>query len=234
MDDTTAIAELQKAIADDPTDARARLRLAEHQASAGDFASAAGALEWVGKFYAEQGYVLKSVAAYKQLRTLLRDKAPGLGHQYAHVLPLLANLLARVGLSEEAAAVIEEVADAVERQNTNDEARSIPDRVVALVPDQASANHRLQSTTAANAPLGRIEPAAPMVHSRLTHPQLNAVQGLPHTRATLQNLEAVHGLRHVRPTVHRGSTADAPPAAEPSLPPLLPRPRPRPGGTAAG
>jgi RimJ/RimL family protein N-acetyltransferase len=128
VDDQTTLADVLKLVQADPTDARARLRLAELYAKGGDFTNAIAAFEWVGKFYAQQGYVMKSVAAYRQVRTLLSEKVPQLAPGYAHVLPLLVELLQRIGLQEEAATILEEIDESPHNRTTVDrlEAVQIP------------------------------------------------------------------------------------------------------------
>jgi RimJ/RimL family protein N-acetyltransferase len=142
--DQTAIAELLKAVQDDPRDARARLKLADLYAKTGAFPDAMASYEAVGKFYSDQGYVVKSVAAYKQLRTLQKEKAPRLAADYAHVLPILADLLQRIGLAEEAASVLEDIAAGLEREHRNEEAMAIFREIVQLVPGHKAAEQRLR------------------------------------------------------------------------------------------
>jgi RimJ/RimL family protein N-acetyltransferase len=133
VDDPTSVADLLEAIRVDPTDARTRLKLADLYAKAGEFSSALTTYEWVAKFYAEKGYVVKSVAAYKQLRALLKEKTPDLEPRYAYVLPILAELLQRIGLADESAAIRQEIAAAEEAYaQSQQHTRTTVDRLEAV------------------------------------------------------------------------------------------------------
>jgi RimJ/RimL family protein N-acetyltransferase len=69
--------------------------------------------------------VMKSVGAYKQVRTLLHEKMPQLETTYAHVYPILAELLQRIGLADEAAAILEEIAEGVHTRATVDRLEAV-------------------------------------------------------------------------------------------------------------
>jgi RimJ/RimL family protein N-acetyltransferase len=125
VEDPTTIDDVLLLVRKDPSDARMRLKLAELYAKAGDFPNAIASFEWVGKFYAQQGYVMKAVAAYKQVRALLNDKVPSLAASYAHVLPVLAELLQRIGLADEAAALLEEIAEGAHTRTTVDRLEAV-------------------------------------------------------------------------------------------------------------
>jgi len=62
-----AIVLYKEAIAEDPNDIRTRLRLSELLYQAGRTAEALGVLRYVGDYYREHGFLLKSVAVYKKM-----------------------------------------------------------------------------------------------------------------------------------------------------------------------
>jgi tetratricopeptide (TPR) repeat protein len=71
-----AIAELQKIIQEHPDDARTLLKIGDLQSKMGDFASTIATYERVGKFYASQGFALKAIAVYKQIKDLVAKQVP--------------------------------------------------------------------------------------------------------------------------------------------------------------
>jgi RimJ/RimL family protein N-acetyltransferase len=154
VDDPTSVADLLEAIRVDPTDARARLKLADLYAKAGELSSAVTTYEWVAKFYAEKGYVVKAVAAYKQLRALLKEKAPDLEPRYSYVLPVLAELLGRIGLGDEAAAIREEIAAAeLAYAQSEQHTRTTVDRLEAVQIEPPPASESNVAPTSPARPL---------------------------------------------------------------------------------
>jgi lipopolysaccharide biosynthesis regulator YciM len=96
----TAIARLLELLRANPSDVRSRLKLADLYAKDRDYLDAIEAYEWVAKHYAEQGFVLKAIAVYTQIRRMLVEHAPHLQHRYAHIGPTLTTLLERLGLKD--------------------------------------------------------------------------------------------------------------------------------------
>ena len=95
-----AIARLLDLIRVDPSDVRSRLKLGDLYVKNGAYLGALEAYEWVAKHYAEQGFVLKAIAVYTQIRKVLVEHAPHLQHRYAHVGPILTGLRESLGLKD--------------------------------------------------------------------------------------------------------------------------------------
>ena len=84
-------------------DARSLLKLGDERVSAGDYTAAIEAYERAGRFYAEQGFALKALAIYEQIREIIRNDAPHLRERYAHVPAKLAELREQLGLVSDVA-----------------------------------------------------------------------------------------------------------------------------------
>ncbi|MEQ8273786.1 MAG: tetratricopeptide repeat protein [Deltaproteobacteria bacterium] len=89
-----AIKELQKLVADDPSDVRTLLKLGDVYSKKGDRENATKVYKQVAESYSEQGFFLKAVAVYKQI----------LKHEPKHlaVTLKLAELYEHLGLQSEA------------------------------------------------------------------------------------------------------------------------------------
>jgi tetratricopeptide (TPR) repeat protein len=87
-----AIIEYQKIVEEDPNDARTLLKIGDLQARSGSFEAAIVTYEQVGRYYASQGFSVKAIAVYKQIREIIRKHVPKLADQYGHIIPQLAQL----------------------------------------------------------------------------------------------------------------------------------------------
>ena len=89
-----AIKELQKLVAEDPSDVRTLLKLGDVFAKKGDREQATKVYKQVAESYSEQGFFLKAVAVYKQI--LKHDQ------KNLEVTLKLAELYEHLGLTSEA------------------------------------------------------------------------------------------------------------------------------------
>ena len=105
-----AIAEYRRIVAEDPSDARTWLKIGDLQARDGAFADAVATYDRVGRHYAQQGFALKAIAVYKQIREIIVRRVPELESQYEHVLPQLAELYTQTDHLADARAALEEFA----------------------------------------------------------------------------------------------------------------------------
>ncbi len=105
-----AIAEYRRIVAEDPSDARTWLKIGDLQARDGAFADAVATYDRVGRHYAAQGFALKAIAVYKQIREIIVRRVPDLESQYEHVLPQLAELYTQTDHLADARATLEEFA----------------------------------------------------------------------------------------------------------------------------
>lgn len=138
-----AVIEYQKVIQEDPNDARTLLKVGDLQSKMEAYADAVGTYERVGKFYASQGFALKAIAVYKQIREIIAKHVPQLEDKYAHITPKLAELYQQLGLTSDALAALDEVATRLQRQNRDGEAIDVFRKIVDLDPTNPLPHLRL-------------------------------------------------------------------------------------------
>ena len=138
-----AVIEYQKVIQEDPNDARTLLKVGDLQSKMEAYAEAVGTYERVGKFYASQGFALKAIAVYKQIREIIAKHVPQLEDRYAHITPKLAELYQQLGLTSDALAALDEVATRLQRQNKDPEAIDVFRKIVELDPTNPLPHLRL-------------------------------------------------------------------------------------------
>jgi tetratricopeptide (TPR) repeat protein len=129
-----AIAEYQKVVQADPSDARTLLRIGDLQSRINDFAGAVATYDQVGRFYSGQGFHLKAIAVYKQIRELIKKHAPELAPRYAHVLPKLAEIYAELGLTSDALLAYDELAASLQASGRDKDAVQALQKTVQLDP----------------------------------------------------------------------------------------------------
>jgi tetratricopeptide (TPR) repeat protein len=156
-----AVQEYQKLVAEDPNDARTLLKIGDLQSKMEAYPQAIETYERVGKFYATQGFALKAIAVYKQIRELIVKHAPTLEERYGHITPKLAELYQQLGLTSDALAALDEVATRLQRANKDGEAIDVFRKIVELDPTNplphlrlAEALSRIKDTEAAVAEFG--------------------------------------------------------------------------------
>jgi len=138
-----AVIEYQRVIQEDPNDARTLLKVGDLQSKMEAYADAVGTYERVGKFYASQGFALKAIAVYKQIREIIAKHVPQLEEQYGHITPKLAELYQQLGLTSDALAALDEVATRLQRQNRDAEAIDVFRKIVDLDPTNPLPHLRL-------------------------------------------------------------------------------------------
>lgn len=127
-----AIEEYQKIIQEDPKDARTLLKIGDLQARQQAYAEAIATYDRVGQHYASQGFALKAIAVYKQVRELIRKHAPEQTDRYAHIVPKLAEIYQQLGLTGDALSAYDEVASRYQRNGRDREAIEVFEKMVAL------------------------------------------------------------------------------------------------------
>jgi len=138
-----AVAEYQKIIQEDPNDARILLKIGDLQSKMEAYADAVSTYERVGKFYASQGFSLKAIAVYKQIREIIARHVPKLEDQYAHIAPKLAELYQQLGLTSDALAALDVVATRLQRQGREQDAIDVFRKIVDLDPTNPLPHLRL-------------------------------------------------------------------------------------------
>ena len=138
-----AVLEYQKLIQEDPNDARTLLKIGDLQSKMEAYADAVGTYERVGKFYAQQGFALKAIAVYKQIREIIAKHVPQHEERYGHIAPKLAELYVQLGLTSDALAALDEVATRFQRQGRDPEAIEVFRKIVELDPTNPLPHLRL-------------------------------------------------------------------------------------------
>ncbi|MDF2692504.1 MAG: hypothetical protein K0S65_887, partial [Labilithrix sp.] len=138
-----AVAELRKLVDADPNDARTLLKIGDLQAKQGIYADAINTYESVGKLYSHQGFALKAIAVYKQIREIIAKHVPQLEERYGHIAPKLAELYQQLGLTSDALAALDEVATRLQRQQKDQEAIDVFRKIVELDPTNPLPHLRL-------------------------------------------------------------------------------------------
>ncbi len=143
-----AVLEYQKIIEHDPNDARTLLKIGDLQSKMAAYAEAVFTYERVGRYYAHQGFALKAIAVYKQIREIVGKHLPQHEERYAHVLPLLADLYQQLGLSTDALNTWDEIATRFQRLGRDGEAIEVLQRVIAFDPQNPIGHLRLAEAMA--------------------------------------------------------------------------------------
>jgi tetratricopeptide (TPR) repeat protein len=127
-----AIAEYQRLVEGDPNDARTWLKIGDLKARMGAIEEAIRTYERVGQQYATQGFALKAIAVYKQIREIIRKQAPELADRYAYLVPRLAQIYADLGLTSDALSTFDEAAAQLQKAQRDDEAILLFQKMVEL------------------------------------------------------------------------------------------------------
>jgi tetratricopeptide (TPR) repeat protein len=127
-----AIVEYQRIVQEDPNDARTLLKIGDLQARLSAYPEAIATYDRVGQFYASQGFALKAIAVYKQIRELIKKHAPELADRYGHIVPRLAEIYTQLGLTSDALAAWDEVAARLQRANRDRDAIEVFRKMVEL------------------------------------------------------------------------------------------------------
>lgn len=129
-----AILEYRKIVQSDPSDTLTLLRIGDLESKLGDYTAAIATYDQVARLYATQGFQVKAIAVFKQVRELLRKHAPDLAPRYGHVTPMLAQIYAELGLVSDAVTAFDEVATTLQKQGRDREAIAAFKRIVELDP----------------------------------------------------------------------------------------------------
>jgi tetratricopeptide (TPR) repeat protein len=138
-----AIAEYQKIVQEDPTDARILLKIGDLQAKMDAHPDAIATYERVARYYAQQGFSVKAIAVYKQIREMIRKYVPRLADQYSYIIPKLGELYQQLGLTGDALATYDEYATWLQNSNRDSEATDVFRKIVELNESNPLAHLRL-------------------------------------------------------------------------------------------
>ncbi len=117
-----ALEEYQRLVHDDPNDARTLLKLGDLQVRLQLSSDAMQTYDRVAKLYEAQGFAVKALAVYKQIREHIQKRSPELAEQFAHITPRLAKIYTQLGLKSDAIQAYDEVATRLMRAGKRREA----------------------------------------------------------------------------------------------------------------
>lgn len=138
-----AVLEYQKVVQHDPKDARTLLKIGDLYSRLKDFASAVATYDRVATLYASQGFHLKAIAVFKQIREIIAKQAPELAARYSHITPRLADIYAELNLVTDALAAYDEVATNFQRAGRDHDAIAVFQKTVQLDPKNPLPHLRL-------------------------------------------------------------------------------------------
>lgn len=152
-----AIVEYRKLVAVDPGDVRTLLKIGDLHLKLDQHEGAIQTYEQVGEYYFREGFAVKAIAVYKQVRGIIARHAPHLEAKYSHILPRLAEIYTQLGLTSDALAAYDEVATQLRQQGRERDALDVFKRVVELDPENPIAKLRVADSRVR---LGDVEKAA--------------------------------------------------------------------------
>lgn len=138
-----AVVEYRKIVQHDPHDARTLLKIGDLQSRQGDYAGAVATYDRVATFYSTQGFQLKAIAVFKQIREMIRKHAPELGPRYSHITPRLADIYAELNLVSDALTAYDEVATMYQKAGRDRDAIVVFEKTVQLDPKNPLPHLRL-------------------------------------------------------------------------------------------
>lgn len=127
-----AIVEYQKLVAEDPKDVRTLLKIGDLHLKLEQYVEAITTYETVGQFYSQQGFALKAIAVYKQIREIVNKYVPQKLDQFGHIAPRLAELYVQAGHTSDALAAYEEVATRLTRAGRDRDVIEIYEKLIGL------------------------------------------------------------------------------------------------------
>lgn len=138
-----ALEEYQRVLKEEPSDTRTLLKLGDLQIRMQSFADAVTTYDRVAQLYESQGFAVKAVAVYKQIRDHIQKRSPDLADRFAHVVPRLAQIYAKLQLTSDAIQAYDEVATRYLRLGRKQEAIEVFQQMVALDPNNPLTHVRL-------------------------------------------------------------------------------------------
>ncbi len=143
-----AIAELQRIIQEDPKDTRTLLKIGDYQVKMEAYPAAIETYERVGGLYVQQGFAVKAVAVYKQVRDIIARHFPQGEERYGHILPRLAELHQQMGMKSDAINAYDEYAARLIKGGREKEALGVFKKIVEIDPKNPLAHLRLAEAQA--------------------------------------------------------------------------------------
>lgn len=143
-----AIVEYRRLVAEDPGDVRTLLKIGDLHLKLDQHEHAISTYEQVGEYYYREGFSVKAIAVYKQIRGIIRRHAAHLEGRYGHIVPRLAEIYTQLGLTSDALAAYDEVATRLRQEGRERDALDIFKKVVELDPQNPIAHLRVADSRA--------------------------------------------------------------------------------------
>ncbi|MSP25249.1 MAG: tetratricopeptide repeat protein [Myxococcales bacterium] len=143
-----AIIEYRKLVDSDPADVRTLLKIGDLHLKLQQFEPAIVVYEKVGEHYFREGFAVKAIAVFKQIRGIMRRHAQELDAKFAHILPRLAEIYTQLGLTSDALAAYDEVATRLRQEGRVRDALDVFKVVVGLDPQNPIAHLRVADSRA--------------------------------------------------------------------------------------
>lgn len=151
-----AIDLYRKVVAADPKDVRTLLKIGDLYLKLDKHERALSTYEQVGEYYYREGFSVKAIAVYKQIRGIIQRHANHLATRYGHVVPRLAEIYAQLGLTSDALAAYDEIANQLRAQDREQDALEVFKKILDLDPQNPIAHLRVADSRAR---LGEIDVA---------------------------------------------------------------------------
>ncbi len=143
-----AIVEYRKVVEDDPGDVRTLLKVGDLHLKLEQYEPAVVTYEQVGEYYFREGFAVKAIAVFKQIRGIIRRHAQHLDAKFAHILPRLAEIYTQLGLTSDALAAYDEVATRLRQEGRVRDALDVFKRVLSLDSQNPIAHLRVADSRA--------------------------------------------------------------------------------------
>lgn len=130
-----AIIEYRKLVAETPSDVRTLLKIGDLHLKLNQHEGAISTYEQVGDHYFREGFAVKAIAVYKQIRGIITRHCPNLESKYSHILPRLAGIYTQLGLTSDALAAYDEVAANFRQDGRERDALDVFKKVIELDPE---------------------------------------------------------------------------------------------------
>ncbi len=151
LDDGGDVAEAERLrlyLLEHENDVRARLMLGDIYCRLRDHDRALSSYERVAEIYIGEGTLIKAVAVFKQIHSLIERHAPNLAGRYAHTEHRLAGVFEQLGLRDDAVATWRAVAKRYVDAGDEASATAVITRILSLEPNTTSARLMLATLQA--------------------------------------------------------------------------------------
>jgi tetratricopeptide (TPR) repeat protein len=132
-----ALSTCRRLLADDPTDVRVLLKLGDLHLKLDEHHKAMSAYERVGEQYYREGRLIKAVAVYKQMQSIIARRAPRIERLFRYTLLRLGEIYEHLGLVDDAVSAYEDLGQRLRGERREEDACAHFARALELAPDRA-------------------------------------------------------------------------------------------------